>query len=72
MEGFSECDAWTNRLNDWYESDGFKQEAVGANKFFQNISGLLGNRPATLENAWNIFDVSADSECRVRAVCASR
>lgn len=57
MEGWTDCDAWTENLNDWYTSADFKEQATKANAFYSDISSILGpDRPATLENGYNIFD----------------
>ncbi|UZJ53410.1 hypothetical protein CBS101457_002730 [Exobasidium rhododendri] len=57
LEGYTDCSGWTSRLNTWYNSTEFKAQAKIANPFFQSISSILGpNRPATLQNAWNLFD----------------
>ncbi|PWN30388.1 phosphoglycerate mutase-like protein, partial [Jaminaea rosea] len=56
MEGWTDCDAWSDYLQDWYDSADFKAKAAIANPFYQSISNILGNRPLKLENAWNIFD----------------
>ena len=56
LEGYTDCGAWTERLNAWYQSDDFRAQAAIANPFFASLSGVLGDRPAQLENAWNLFD----------------
>jgi len=57
LEGYTECSGWTDRLNTWYNSSDFKAQAKIANPFFQSLSSILGpSRPATLQNAWNLFD----------------
>lgn len=56
LEGWTECDSWQERLSEWYASDEFKSQAALANPFYESISDILGNRPKTLENAWNLFD----------------
>lgn len=56
MEGWTDCNAWTDYLNQWYQSADFKKQAAVADGFYQSISGVLGNRPLTLENGYNIFD----------------
>ncbi|EPQ27429.1 uncharacterized protein PFL1_04967 [Pseudozyma flocculosa PF-1] len=56
MEPWTDCRAWTQRLNKWYGSSEFKQKAAEANAFYDSIQGLLGSRPRLLENAWNIYD----------------
>lgn len=56
MEGWTECSAWTDRLNSWYATDAFKSNAKNAESFYNSIADILGERPRKLENAWNIFD----------------
>ncbi|GJJ75448.1 hypothetical protein EMPS_07806 [Entomortierella parvispora] len=56
LEGYAGCSGWTNRLNAWYNSAEFAAQAKIANPFFESLSSILGNRPATLQNAWNLFD----------------
>lgn len=56
LEGWTDCDSWQDRLNKWYESEEFKSQASIANPFYESLSNVLGNRPKTLENAWNLFD----------------
>jgi hypothetical protein len=57
LEGWTGCGAWTDRLNAWYNSDEFKSQAAIANPFFESLQSVLGEaRPATLQNAWNLFD----------------
>ncbi|KAE8227354.1 hypothetical protein CF319_g191 [Tilletia indica] len=56
MEGYTGCNAWKTRLNKWYTSPDFLAQSQIANSFYKSISPLLGDRSATLENAWNIFD----------------
>lgn len=56
VEGWTDCNSWQDRLNKWYESPEFKAQAEIANPFYQSLSGVLGSRPKTLENAWNLFD----------------
>ncbi|KAK0551623.1 hypothetical protein OC846_003219 [Tilletia horrida] len=56
LEGYTGCAAWTTRLNNFYSSSDFVNRAKSANAFYASISNALGGRPATLQNAWNIFD----------------
>ncbi|CEH16045.1 Lysosomal & prostatic acid phosphatases [Ceraceosorus bombacis] len=57
FEGWTDCSSFEDRLADFYASDDFKKQAAIANPFFASLKGVLGpNRPAKLENAWNIFD----------------
>lgn len=56
LEGYTDCNSWTTRLNNWYNSSEFQAQAKIANPFFKSMSNVLGNRPATLQNAWNLFD----------------
>lgn len=56
MEGYSDCNTWSNQLAQWYDSPEFKSNATIANAFYQNISSILGDRPLTLQNGYNIFD----------------
>ncbi|CAO1630463.1 unnamed protein product [Sympodiomycopsis kandeliae] len=57
MEGWTECNAWTNYLSSWYESNDFKDQATKADAFYKDIEPILGSgRPLTLENGYNIFD----------------
>ncbi|KAK0537560.1 hypothetical protein OC835_001711 [Tilletia horrida] len=58
MEGYTGCNAFTTRLNNWYASPAFRAQAELANAFYASasIAPLLGNRAANLENAWNLFD----------------
>ncbi|KAN0062173.1 hypothetical protein ACQY0O_005531 [Thecaphora frezii] len=56
MEPWTNCDAWSNRLKRWYASSDFQARAKDAQAFYTSIRGLLDGRPATLENAWNVYD----------------
>ena len=57
LEGYSSCNAWTQRLNAIYQSPDFTAQSSSASPFFASIQGLLGNsRPAVLENAYNVWD----------------
>lgn len=56
MEGWSDCSAWSQYLQDLYASSDFKEKASVANQFYQTQASVLGNRPLTLENGYNIFD----------------
>lgn len=57
MEGWTQCNAWNDWLQDFYNSADFKAKATTADAFYQNISSLLGpDRSKTLENAYNIYD----------------
>ncbi|PWN31558.1 phosphoglycerate mutase-like protein, partial [Meira miltonrushii] len=56
LEGWTDCNTWTTRLNDWYNSSEFVAQSKIANPFFASLKNVLGNRPATLTNAWNLFD----------------
>ncbi|KDN47750.1 phosphoglycerate mutase-like protein [Tilletiaria anomala UBC 951] len=57
LEGYTDCNAWQTRLNNWYASPAFKAKAAEAQPFYNSIKGILGaDRPAILQNAWNIFD----------------
>lgn len=42
--------------SEWYQTDEFKAQAAIANPFFASLKNVLGNRPTTLRNAWNLFD----------------
>lgn len=56
LEGWTDCNTWTTRLNDWYKSDDFLAKSKIANPFYASLKNVLGNRPATLINAWNLYD----------------
>jgi hypothetical protein len=56
LEGWISCDAWTTSLSAFYNSSEFVAQAKGANAFYQSISSVLGNRPLTYQNGYNIFD----------------
>lgn len=57
FEGWTDCNSWQTRLNDWYASKEFKAQAAIANPFFESMQNILGaGRPAQLQNAWNLFD----------------
>lgn len=56
LEGWTDCNSWTSRLNAWYESKDFLAQSNIANPFFASLKNVLGNRPATLVNAWNLYD----------------
>lgn len=56
LEGWTDCNTWTTRLNSWYKSDDFLSKSKVANPFFASMKNVLGNRPATLVNAWNLYD----------------
>ena len=55
LEGWTDCNSWTNRLNAWYASPAFQAQSKIANPFFASLSNVLGDRPANLQNAWNLF-----------------
>lgn len=56
LEGWTDCNKWTTRLNQWYQSSDFVSKSKVANPFFASLKSVLGNRPATLVNAWNLYD----------------
>ena len=56
LEGWTDCNTWTKRLNDWYKSEEFLAQSNIANLFYASLKNVLGNRPATLVNAWNLYD----------------
>lgn len=47
----SDADAWRR---DWYGTDSFKTSASQAAAFYGTV-GVLGDRPRTLQNAWNLY-----------------
>ncbi|CDS01943.1 uncharacterized protein SPSC_03068 [Sporisorium scitamineum] len=57
MEPWTLCDTFDEFSNQWYNSSDFKEQSALAQPFYDSIpNSILGNRPKTLVNAWNVFD----------------
>lgn len=58
FEPWTSCNAWTNRTNDFYNSDTFKAKESAESGFFTELkeSGIVGNRTVSLKNAFNFYD----------------
>ncbi|GAA5883974.1 hypothetical protein JCM16303_001343 [Sporobolomyces ruberrimus] len=58
FEPWTSCSAWTNRTNDLYASQAFKDKQAEEDGYFTELknSQLLGNRTVSLKNAYNFFD----------------
>ncbi|KAM0750671.1 phosphoglycerate mutase-like protein [Meredithblackwellia eburnea MCA 4105] len=58
FEGWTNCNAWTNRTNNFYVSAPFLAKQTEYQSFLTGLqtSGLVGGRNVTLSNMWNIFD----------------
>ncbi|SJX61905.1 uncharacterized protein SRS1_12889 [Sporisorium reilianum f. sp. reilianum] len=57
MEPWTLCDKFDDFSNEWYNSSDFKKQSAVAQPFYDSIAtSILGNRPKTLVNAWNVFD----------------
>ena len=57
MEPWTSCDKFDDFSQQWYDSAEFKKQAALAQPFYDSLpASLIGNRPRTLVNAWNIFD----------------
>jgi prostatic aicd phosphatase len=61
FEPFTNCANWTLRNTEVYNRTDFKARATEELPFFTSLkeSGLLGNRTATLVNAYNVLCVSS-------------
>jgi hypothetical protein len=56
LEGWTDCPAYTEDNQNWYESDAFKAKAQSAQPFLSSISSTVGDRAVSFENMWNIFE----------------
>ncbi|KAG2015225.1 hypothetical protein CC2G_008514 [Coprinopsis cinerea AmutBmut pab1-1] len=56
LESWTNCPAFEKHIKEFYASPDFKQKAKDAQTFFTAAKDYLFGRPATLENAWNIYD----------------
>ncbi|SNX83058.1 uncharacterized protein MEPE_01764 [Melanopsichium pennsylvanicum] len=57
MEPWTQCDKFDDFTAQWYQSADFKNQQALAQSFYDSLpTSLIGNRPKTLVNAWNIFD----------------
>lgn len=56
LESWTECPAYTKDNAAWYNSSQFQAKAQEAAPFIESVSSIVGGRPATLQNWWNIFD----------------
>lgn len=56
LEGWTECPAFMQATEDFYNSQSFKQKASENSQFLQDIVPLVGGRNVTLQNMWNIYD----------------
>ena len=57
MEPWTECNKFDDFSSELYNSSDFKRQSALAQPFYDSIpKSVLGNRPKTLVNAWNVFD----------------
>ncbi|KAL0572459.1 hypothetical protein V5O48_009499 [Marasmius crinis-equi] len=56
LESWTDCPKFSKHVADFYKSDQFRQKEKDAQPFFNVAKDFLFGRPATLENAYNIFD----------------
>jgi hypothetical protein len=56
LEPWTNCPNFQKHIKDFYNSAEFKAKAKDADKFFSGVKDYVFGRPATLENAWNIYD----------------
>lgn len=57
MEPWTDCSKFNDATSDFYNSSDFKAQSRIAQPFYDSLPvSLVGNRPKTLVNAWNIFD----------------
>ncbi|GAA5941400.1 uncharacterized protein JCM15063_006087 [Sporobolomyces koalae] len=58
FEPWTNCNAWTNRTNEFYSSAAFKNKQQEVAPYFTELqnSNILGNRTVSLKNAFNMFD----------------
>lgn len=59
LEGWTDCQAFTNATKTFYASSFFKEKAQNSSQFLQALTPYLGGRPAKFENMWNIYDYVA-------------
>ncbi|GAA5830842.1 hypothetical protein JCM3766R1_003447 [Sporobolomyces carnicolor] len=58
FEPWTNCNAWTNRTNDFYASAAYKDKEAEQAGFFSQLkeSQIVGNRTVSLKNAFNFYD----------------
>lgn len=57
MEPWTSCSKFDDFTKKLYDNSEFKRQSAIAQPFYDSIpASILGNRPKTLVNAWNIFD----------------
>ncbi|TEB22716.1 phosphoglycerate mutase-like protein [Coprinellus micaceus] len=56
LEGWVDCNTFTNNTKALYASSAFAQKEEEAASFLSDVSPYVGGRPTSLENMWNIFD----------------
>jgi lysosomal acid phosphatase len=56
LESWTNCPAFEKNIKSFYSSADFKAKAQDAAPFFRGVKDYVFGRPATLENAWNIYD----------------
>ncbi|KAJ1028532.1 hypothetical protein NDA16_001698 [Ustilago loliicola] len=57
MEPWTSCNKFDDYTEELYNDSDFKRQSAIAQPFYDSIpASILGNRPKTLVNAWNIFD----------------
>ena len=58
FEPWTNCNAWTNRTNDFYASAAYKDKEAEQADFFSQLkeSEIVGNRTVSLKNAFNFYD----------------
>ena len=56
LEGWVECPAYTADNKAWYASEAFQAQAQIAAPFLDAVKPVIGQRNASLEDMWNIFE----------------
>lgn len=56
FEGWTDCNAWDERLGDWYRSSEFKDAEQRAGPFFDKVRPLVQGRKVDLSSMWNVWD----------------
>ncbi|KAF4620911.1 hypothetical protein D9613_001070 [Agrocybe pediades] len=56
LESWTNCPAFEKHTKSFYNSPDFKSKSQDASSFFNGVRDYVFGRPATLENAWNIYD----------------
>ncbi|TDL22973.1 phosphoglycerate mutase-like protein [Rickenella mellea] len=56
LEGWTECPAFREHIQRFYDSPQFKKKAQESGRFLDELKPYLFGRSNNLENMWNIFD----------------